>query len=91
MWSPREDLYHRLRRFHNRCARTMCRITIAHTIRHRIVRARAAGKNETEASHARAKAEADIALIFSCGATVVMFDILRNISLLTTLLLSKYI
>ena len=36
VWSLREDLYHRLRRFHNRCARTMCRITIAHTIRHRI-------------------------------------------------------
>ena len=31
VWSLREDLYHRLRRFHNRCAR----ITIAHTIRHR--------------------------------------------------------
>ena len=36
VWSLREDLYHRLRRFRNRCARTMCRITIAHTIRHRI-------------------------------------------------------
>ena len=36
VWSLREDLYHRLRRFHNRCARTMCRITIVHTIRHRI-------------------------------------------------------
>ena len=36
VWSLREDLYHRLRRFHNRCARTMCRITIAHIIRHRI-------------------------------------------------------
>ena len=36
VWSLREDLYHHLRRFHNRCAGTMCRITIAHTIRHRI-------------------------------------------------------
>ena len=36
VWSLREDLYRRLRRFHNICARTMCRITIAHTIRRRI-------------------------------------------------------
>ena len=36
VWSLREDLYHRLRRFHNRCARTMCRIAIAHTTRHLI-------------------------------------------------------
>jgi hypothetical protein len=32
----REDLFKRLRHFHHRCARTMCRITIAHTIRLRI-------------------------------------------------------
>ena len=32
----REDLFNRLRRFHHRCCRTMCRITMAHTIRHRI-------------------------------------------------------
>jgi hypothetical protein len=31
-----EDLFNRLRHFHYRCARTMCRITIAHTIYHRI-------------------------------------------------------
>ena len=36
VWSLREDLCHRLRRFHNRCARTMYRITIAYTICHRI-------------------------------------------------------
>jgi hypothetical protein len=32
-WSLREDLYARVNAFHNRCVRTMCRITIAHTIR----------------------------------------------------------
>jgi hypothetical protein len=32
----REDLFNRLRHFYHRCARTMCRITIAHTICHRI-------------------------------------------------------
>ena len=32
-WSLREDLFDRLNSFHNRCVRTMCRITIAHTIR----------------------------------------------------------
>jgi hypothetical protein len=31
-----EDLFQRLRSFHNRCARSMCRISIAHTIRHSI-------------------------------------------------------
>ena len=36
VWSLRENLFQRLRSFHNRCARTMCRISIAHTIRHRI-------------------------------------------------------
>ena len=34
--SPCEDLCHRPRRFLNRCASTMYRITIAHTIRRRI-------------------------------------------------------
>ena len=32
-----QDFYRRLRRFHSRCARTMCRIDIAHTIRHRAI------------------------------------------------------
>ena len=36
VWCLRSDLLSRLRRFHHRCARTMCRITIAHTIRHHI-------------------------------------------------------
>ena len=36
VWCLRSDLLARLRRFHHRCARTMCRITIAHTIRHHI-------------------------------------------------------
>jgi hypothetical protein len=36
IWCLREDLFNRLRYFHHRCARTMCRISIAHTIRHRI-------------------------------------------------------
>jgi hypothetical protein len=36
VWSLREDLFHCLRRFHNRCCRTMCRINMAHTIRHHI-------------------------------------------------------
>ena len=36
VWSLREDLFQRLRSFHNRCARSMCRISIAHTIRHSI-------------------------------------------------------
>jgi hypothetical protein len=36
IWCLREDLFNRLRHFHHRCARIMCRITIAHTIRHRI-------------------------------------------------------
>jgi hypothetical protein len=31
----REDLFNRLRHFHHRSARTLCRITIARTIRHR--------------------------------------------------------
>jgi hypothetical protein len=35
IWCLREDLFNRLRHFHHRCARIMCRITIAHTIRHR--------------------------------------------------------
>jgi hypothetical protein len=36
IWCLREDLFNRLRHFHHRCARTTCRIAIAHTIRHRI-------------------------------------------------------
>jgi hypothetical protein len=36
MWRLREDLFNRLHHFRHRCARTICRITIAHTIRHRI-------------------------------------------------------
>jgi hypothetical protein len=35
-WCLREDLFRRLQAFHNRCARTMCRITMAHTIRNHI-------------------------------------------------------
>jgi hypothetical protein len=35
-WCLQEDLFNRLRHFHHWCARTMCRITIADTIRHRI-------------------------------------------------------
>jgi len=35
-WSLREDLYDRLNCFHDRCVRTMCLITVAHTIRHHI-------------------------------------------------------
>jgi hypothetical protein len=39
VWCLRGDLFNRLRHFHQQCARTMCRITIAHTIRHRILSA----------------------------------------------------
>jgi hypothetical protein len=35
-WCLLEDLLNRLRHLHHRCARTMCRITTAHTILHRI-------------------------------------------------------
>ena len=35
-WCLREDLFNRLRSFHNRCVRSMCRITMAHTMKHRI-------------------------------------------------------
>jgi hypothetical protein len=35
-WCLREDLFNRLRSFHNRCVRSMCRIIMAHTIKHRI-------------------------------------------------------
>ena len=35
-WALREDLFSQLRSFHNRCVRTMCRVTIAHTIRCKI-------------------------------------------------------
>ena len=33
-WSLREDLFKRLRSFHNRCARSMCRVDLHHTFRH---------------------------------------------------------
>jgi hypothetical protein len=33
IWCLREDLFNRLRHFRHGCARTICRITIAHTIR----------------------------------------------------------
>jgi hypothetical protein len=36
IWCLQEDLFNRLRHFHHRCARAMCRITIATQIRHRI-------------------------------------------------------
>jgi hypothetical protein len=36
VWCLREDLLGRLRSFHHRCVRTMCRINMAHTIRHHI-------------------------------------------------------
>jgi hypothetical protein len=36
IWCLREDLFNRLRHFHHRCARIICRNTIAQTIRHRI-------------------------------------------------------
>jgi hypothetical protein len=35
-WCLREDIVNRLRSFHNRCVRSMCRITMAHTMKHRI-------------------------------------------------------
>ena len=35
-WSLREDLLKRLRSFHNRCARSMCRVNLHHTFRHHI-------------------------------------------------------
>ena len=35
-FGPRENLFHRLRSFHNRFTRSMCRISIAHTIRRSI-------------------------------------------------------
>ncbi len=34
VWCLRGDLFDRLRHLHHRCYRTMCRITIAHTIRY---------------------------------------------------------
>jgi hypothetical protein len=39
IWCLWEDMFNRLRHFHHRCARTICRITIAHTIRHSIASA----------------------------------------------------
>jgi len=38
-WSLREDLLKRLRSFHNRCARSMCRVNLHHTFRHHITSA----------------------------------------------------
>ena len=38
-WSLREDLFKRLRSFHNRCARSMCRVNLNHTYRHHITSA----------------------------------------------------
>ena len=35
-WCLREDLFNRLSSFHNRCVRSMCRITMAHKMKHRI-------------------------------------------------------
>ena len=35
-WSLREDLYDRLRVFHNRCLRTLCRVKMRQVHRHRI-------------------------------------------------------
>ena len=35
-WSLREDLFKRLRSFHNRCARSICRVNLHHTFRHHI-------------------------------------------------------
>ena len=38
-WSLREDLFKHLRSFHNRCARSMCRVDLHHTFRHHITSA----------------------------------------------------
>ena len=38
-WSLREDLFKRLRSFHNRCARSMCRVNLHHTFCHHITSA----------------------------------------------------
>ena len=35
-WSLREDMFNRLRVFHNTCVRSMCRVTMHHVIRHHI-------------------------------------------------------
>ena len=35
-WSLREDLFRRIRSFHSRCARSMCRVNLHHTFRHHI-------------------------------------------------------
>ena len=35
-WSLREDLFKRLRSFHNKFARSMCRVNLHHTFRHHI-------------------------------------------------------
>jgi len=35
-WSLREDSFKRLRSFHNKCARSVCRVNLHHTFRHHI-------------------------------------------------------
>ena len=35
-WPFREDIFKRLRSFHNKCARLMCRVNLHHTFRHHI-------------------------------------------------------
>jgi len=35
-WSLREDQFKRLRSFHDKCARSMCRVNLHHTFRHHI-------------------------------------------------------
>ncbi len=35
-WCLREDLFNRMHSFHNRCVRSMCRIAMVHTMKHRI-------------------------------------------------------
>ena len=43
-WSLREDLFKRLRSFHNMCARSMCRVNLHHTFRHHITSASLFGR-----------------------------------------------
>ena len=38
-WSLREDLFKRLRSFHNRCSRSMCGVNLHHAFRHHITSA----------------------------------------------------
>jgi hypothetical protein len=48
VWCLRGDLFNRLRRFYHRRARTVCRITIAHAIRHCISSASLFKRNSVE-------------------------------------------